>query len=47
MEERRRVGSLSESPFGQWQMLMIMLHPSGDPADMKNMVGALKAKLMK
>ena len=37
--------SLSESPFGKWQMIMIVLHPNGDPADMKNMVGALKAKL--
>jgi hypothetical protein len=37
--------SLSESPFGKWQMIMIVLHPNGDPADMKNMVGALKAEL--
>ena len=37
--------SLSESPFGKWQMIMIVLHPNGDPADMKSMVGALKAKL--
>ncbi len=36
--------SLKESPFGKWQMLMIMLHPTGDPADMKKMVGALSAK---
>jgi hypothetical protein len=36
---------LSESPFGKWQMIMIVLHPNGDPTDMKNMVGALKAKL--
>jgi hypothetical protein len=36
---------LSESPFGKWQMIMIVLHPDGDPTDMKNMVGALKAKL--
>ncbi len=28
--------SLTESPFGKWQMLMIMLHPSGDPAAMGN-----------
>ncbi len=39
--------SLKASPFGEWQMLMIMLHPNGDPADMKNAVGALKAKIMK
>ena len=37
--------ALSESPFGKWQMIMIVLHPNGDPADMKSMVGALKAKL--
>ena len=36
---------LSESPFGKWQMIMIVLHPNGDPADMKSMVGALKANL--
>jgi len=36
---------LSESPFGKWQMIMIVLHTNGDPADMKSMVGALKAKL--
>jgi hypothetical protein len=28
-------------------MLMIMLHPDGDPANMKNAVGTLSAKLMK
>ena len=37
--------SLSESPFGKWQMIMIVLHTNGDPTDMKSMVGALKAKL--
>jgi hypothetical protein len=36
---------LKESPFGKWRMLMIVLHPNGDPTDMKNMVGALSAKL--
>jgi hypothetical protein len=36
---------LKESPFGKWQMLMIVLHPTGDPKDMKNMVGGLSAKL--
>jgi len=36
---------LEESPFGKWQMIMIVLHPDGDPKDMKKMVGALKAKL--
>ena len=37
--------SLAESPYGKWQMLMIVLHPNGDPKDMKNMVGALTANL--
>ena len=36
---------LKESPFGNWKMLMIVLHPSGDPKGMKNMVGGLSAKL--
>ena len=36
---------LSGSPFGKWQMIMIVLHPNGDPEDMKRMVGALKANL--
>ena len=36
---------LKESPYGKWQMLMIVLHPNGNPKDMKNMVGALSAKL--
>jgi len=37
--------ALNESPYGKWQMLMIVLHPNGDPKDMKNMVGALMANL--
>jgi len=36
---------LKESPYGKWQMLMIVLHPNGNPKDMKNMVGALAANL--
>ena len=36
---------LKESPYGKWQMLMVVLHPNGNPKDMKNMVGALSAKL--
>ena len=36
---------LSELPFGKWAVLMVVLHPSGDPTDMKNMVGALSAKI--
>lgn len=38
---------LKASPFGKWQMLMIMLHPDGDPTNMKDAVGTLSAKLMK
>ncbi len=34
---------LSESPFGKWEMLMVVLHPNGNPKDMKSMVGALSA----
>ncbi len=37
--------ALKESPYGKWQMLMIVLHPNGNPKDMKNMVGALSAKI--
>jgi len=33
------------SPFGKWEMVMIVLHPTGNPKDMKNMVGALGGKL--
>lgn len=33
------------SPFGKWSMIMVMQHPNGDPKDMQNMVGALKASL--
>ena len=36
---------LSDLPFGKWAMLMVVLHPNGDPMDMKNMVGALSAKI--
>ena len=37
--------ALNEAPFGKWTMIMVVLHPTGDPKDMKNMVGALKAPL--
>lgn len=37
--------ALNEKPFGNWAMVMIVQHPNGDPKDMKNMVGALKAML--
>lgn len=36
---------LTASPLGRWQMVMVVLHPTGDPKDMKNMVGALTAAL--
>jgi hypothetical protein len=36
---------LSGSPKGKWEMLMVVLHPTGDPTDMQNMVGGLSAKL--
>jgi hypothetical protein len=37
--------TLSASPVGKWQVVMVVLHPNGDPTDMKHMVGALSAKL--
>ena len=37
--------SISKAPFGDWAMLMVVLHPNGDPKDMDNMVGALKTPL--
>ena len=37
--------TLGDSPFGKWEMIMVVLHPNGDPKDMKSMVGALSAKL--
>lgn len=36
---------LHESPLEKWSMIMVVQHPNGDPMDMKNMVGALKAAL--
>jgi hypothetical protein len=36
---------LKEAPFGRWSMIMVVQHPNGDPQNMKNMVGALKAAL--
>jgi hypothetical protein len=41
----RYTSQLSASPFGNWKMLMIVLHPNGDPTDMKSMVGGLSATL--
>ncbi len=37
--------TLSESPFGEWAMIMVVLHPNGNPKDMKSMKGALKAPI--
>ncbi|GAB4342796.1 MAG: hypothetical protein Kow0099_20640 [Candidatus Abyssubacteria bacterium] len=39
--------SLKESPFGKWQMVMIVLHVNGDPRNMKDMVPALSAPVPK
>ena len=36
---------LNASPIGKWKMLMIVLHPNGNPTDMKSMVGGLSANL--
>jgi hypothetical protein len=36
---------LTETPIGKWAMIMVVQHPDGDPKDMKNMIGALKAAL--
>jgi hypothetical protein len=36
---------LGGSPKGKWEMLMVVLHPTGDSTDMENMVGGLSAKL--
>jgi hypothetical protein len=36
---------LSESPFGKWSTIMVVRHPTGDPADMKSMVPALSARI--
>jgi predicted protein tyrosine phosphatase len=37
--------TLSESPFGEWAMIMVVLHTNGNPKDMKSMKGALKAPI--
>ena len=36
---------LSGAPFDKWAMVMVVLHPDGNPENMKNMVGALKASI--
>jgi hypothetical protein len=37
--------SLSKSPVGKWSTIMVVLHPSGDLVDMKNMVPAFSAMI--
>jgi hypothetical protein len=37
--------AVSSLLFGKWQMIMVVLHPDGNPKNMKKMVGALKAEL--
>ncbi|MGH7409226.1 MAG: hypothetical protein ACREKF_14610 [Candidatus Methylomirabilales bacterium] len=37
---------LAERPFGKWQMLVIVRHPTGDPKDMMSKEDALWAQLM-
>jgi hypothetical protein len=41
----RYAATLSESPFGEWAMIMVVLHTNGNPKDMKSMKGALKAPI--
>lgn len=38
--------ALAQSPFGKWQMIVIVRHPTGDPMDMMNKEDALWAQLM-
>lgn len=38
---------LSEAPFGKWEAVMIVLHPKGDPMNMKDMVPALSTMIPK
>jgi hypothetical protein len=37
--------TLSESPLGEWDMIMIVLHPGGDPTSMDGMKYALEARI--
>ena len=39
--------TLSDSPFGDWEMIMIVLHPNGDPTSMDNMQYAFKGQIPK
>ena len=36
---------LDDAPMGKWSMIMVVLHPDGDPKNMGRMVGALKGAL--
>ena len=36
---------LAESPFGTWDMVMVVLHPDDDPENMDNIVEALAAEV--
>lgn len=44
-EIRYRIVSQDYLLFGKWATPMIVLNPTGDPMDIKNMVGALSAKI--
>ncbi|MBW2073031.1 MAG: hypothetical protein JRI89_17520 [Deltaproteobacteria bacterium] len=37
--------TLARSPFGEWEMIMVVLHPGGDPSTMDNMKYAFKAQI--
>ena len=39
--------ALAESPVGKRSTIMVVLHPSGDPMDMKNMVPAFSTMIAK
>ncbi len=36
---------LNSAPFDEWSMVMVVLHPDGNPKNMQSMVGALKAPI--
>jgi hypothetical protein len=39
------LANLDKPVFGRWEMVMVVLHPDGDPTNMKGMVGALSVKI--
>jgi hypothetical protein len=41
----RYESSLAETPFGTWDMVMVVLHPDDDPENMDNIVEALAAEV--